>query len=240
MGNRRQVSPEARELQTRSPAVTPSAARGSQRTATPAATEARAQAGGRPRPAGRTHTKAAGLSRRATRDGRPSALSAPGPRSPRPLTPGSGGSWRATPCPRSASVSRGARLAAGDGRTGALRCTDRSTEWAARRGPRRPGAREGRREPGGGGEPLSGREATGGDGPEAEVATRSSLCAAPGVLARKEPTQPPLPRPCPPPTQRHFRRAGTPAKPRGQPRRAGLIKGMRAASAAEGGGEGTV
>lgn len=75
MGNRRQVSPETRELQTRSPAVTPSAARGSQRTATPAATEARAQAGGHPRPAGRTHTKAAGLSQWATRDGRPSALS---------------------------------------------------------------------------------------------------------------------------------------------------------------------
>lgn len=54
----------------------------------------------------------------------PAPRPAPSPRPTRahlgPLTPGSGGSWRAAPCPRSASVSRGARRAAGSGGGDAL------------------------------------------------------------------------------------------------------------------------
>lgn len=93
------------------------------------------------------------------RDGRPRTCGPlhPGPRSPRPLTPGSGGSWRAAPCParpRSRGAHSWPRAADAEAHSGAR--TD--ARRAARRRPRRPGAREGRREPGGGGEPPSGRD----------------------------------------------------------------------------------
>lgn len=45
-----------------------------------------------------------------------------------PLTPRSGGSWQAAPCPRSASVSRGACRASGGGRGAALGHTRGRTE----------------------------------------------------------------------------------------------------------------
>lgn len=98
-----------------------------------------------------------------------------------PLTPGSGGSWRAAPCPRSASVSRGARRAAGSGGGNALGRTRGRTEDRTTTAPP-PGALEGRGEPGGEGEPPSGREATErGDGPEAEVAARPARRPLPSL-----------------------------------------------------------
>lgn len=109
----------------------------------------------------------------------------PGPADARahlgPLTPGSGGSWRAAPCPRSASVSRGARRAAGSGGGNALGRTRGRTEDRTTTAPP-PGAREGRGEPGGEGEPPSGREATErGDGPEAEAAARPARRRLPSL-----------------------------------------------------------
>ena len=58
-----------------------------------------------------------------------------------PLTPRSRGSWRAAPCPRSASVSRGARRAAGGGRGAAFGRTRGRTEGRTPTAPppRRPG-----------------------------------------------------------------------------------------------------
>lgn len=57
------------------------------------------------------------------------------------LTPRSGGSWRAAPCPRSASVSRGALRASGGGRGAALGRTRGRTEGRTSTAPppRRPG-----------------------------------------------------------------------------------------------------
>lgn len=75
-------------------------------------------------------------------------------------------------------------------------CARTDARRAAQRRPRRPGAREGRGEPGGGGEPPSGREATeGGSGPEAEVTPRappSALRPAASTSATK-PAPAPLP-----------------------------------------------
>lgn len=97
--------------------------------------------------------------------------------------------------PRCHGERAGPRAADAEPRSG----TRADARRAARRRPRRPAAREGRGEPGGGGEPPSGREATEeGDGPEAEVTPRP---------ARPSSAQSPLPSPRPL-TCRHFRRAG--------------------------------
>lgn len=90
---------------------------------------------GRSRPGGRRHTKAAELPERA----RPTPL--PARAHLGPLTPRSGGSWRAAPCPRSASVSRGACRASGGGRGAALGRTRGRTEGRTSTAPppRRPG-----------------------------------------------------------------------------------------------------
>lgn len=160
---------------------------------------------GRSRPTGRRDTKAAERPG-PTSDGRPSAPGPPRPRpEPRPAltsapsrrTPGGHGGQPPVPArPRCRGARAGPRVADAEARLGARADAPR----AARRRPRRPGARDGRGEPGGGGEPPSGREATeGGDGPEAEVATRPALHASlgPGGLASGKPAQPPLPWPRP-------------------------------------------
>lgn len=154
-----------------------------------------AESRGRSRPGGRRHTKAAELPERACP---PLA-----PRPPPALTsgrsrraPGAHGRQPPAPArPRCHGERAGPRAADAEPRSG----TRADARRAARRRPRRPAAREGRGEPGGGGEPPSGREATEeGDGPEAEVTPRPT---------RPSSAQSPLPSPRPL-TCRHFRRAG--------------------------------
>lgn len=155
-----------------------------------------------------THTKAAGLSRGATRDGRPSAPArrAPGPRSPRPLTPGSGGSWRADPCPRSASVSRGARLAAGGRRGGALGRTRGRTDGPHADGPAAPA-------PGRGAESPAGEGSRRADGKQPKEATdrkrkwRRAPPSAPHPATLPQGACVVAASAAPPALQRHFRRA---------------------------------
>lgn len=131
--------------------------------------------------------------RQTRRDGQPRAVQAgraqtreglraararpPNPRGPRALTsgrsrraPGAHGGQPPAPArPRCHGARSGPRAADAEPRSDARADARR----AARRRPRRPAAREGRGEPGGGGEPPSGREATEeGDGPEAEVTPR--------------------------------------------------------------------
>lgn len=104
-------------------------------------------AGGRRRSGGEPRAVQAG--RAQTHEGRGAArarLPAPRPPPPArahlgPLTPRSGGSWQAAPCPRSASVSRGACRASGGGRGAALGHTRGRTEGRTSTAPppRRPG-----------------------------------------------------------------------------------------------------
>lgn len=156
----------------------------------------RVGAAGGPRPAQRRHTKTVETPERARPP--PAARTHLGP-----LKPRSGGSWRAAPQPAPARprcrwARAGPRAVDAEPRLGA-RADTRKT---AHRRPRRPAAREGRGEPGGGGEPPNRREATEGDGPEAEVAARparSPLCGG-------KPAQPPAPSPHLA-ARRHFRRA---------------------------------
>ncbi|XP_069396356.1 uncharacterized protein C11orf96-like [Delphinus delphis] len=121
-----------------------------------------------------------------------------------PLTPRSRGSWRAAPCPRSASVSRGARRAASGGRGAALRRTRGRTEG---RTPTAPPPRRGAENRAGEGS----RRADGKQPKEATDRKRKWPRDPPSRPVCGEPAQWLLPR-TRSPACRHFRRAGAVAK----------------------------